>query len=113
MVQRLGVRRYQRTSITEWFQVVTWEDDTGKKPRQIWRLIPVKADGVSTPSVSLSNTLGSEPPPSHDGSATEQFSTCTCAQRTESECDELGTVNEVTVVTTTVTTRRRYRPEDA
>ena len=113
MVQRLGVRGYQRTSITEWFQVVTWEDDTGKKPQQIWRLIPVKVDGVSTPLVSLSNTLGSEPPPSHDGSATEQFSTCTCAQRTESECDELGTVNEVTVVTTTVTTRRRYRPEDA
>ena len=35
-------------------------------------------------------------------------------QHTELECDELGTVvNEVTVVTTTVTTRKKYRVEDA
>ena len=74
----------------------------------------MKVDGVSTPSVSLSNTLGSEPPPSHDRNATGQSSTCTCTQHTEPECDDLGTVvNEVTVVTTTVTTRRRYRVEDA
>ena len=52
---------------------------------------------------------GSLPP---YGGGAEQSSTRT--QHTEPERDELGTtVNEVTVVTTTVTTRRRYRVEDA
>ena len=38
----------------------------------------------------------------------------TRAQNMEFERDELGTVvNEVTVVTTTATTRKRYRVEDA
>ena len=49
--------------------------------------------------------------PSYEGDA-RQPSTRT--QHTELECDELGTVvNEVTVVTTTATTRKRYRVEDA
>ena len=52
--------------------------------------------------------------PSYDGDATGQSSTH--AQHAESERDEFGTiVNEVTVVTitSTITTRKRYRVKDA
>ena len=83
-------------------------------PRRIWNLIPVKVEGALTPSQSLSETLGSGTLPAYDGDTTGQSSTR--AQRVESEYDELGTiVNEVTVVTTnsTITTRKRYRVEDA
>ena len=53
---------------------------------------------------------GSLPP--YDGDNSGESLTRT--QNTESGSDELGTfVNEVTVVTTTVTTRKRYRVEDA
>lgn len=49
--------------------------------------------------------------PSYDGDKGGSF---TRTQHAESESDELGTfVNEVTVVTTTVTTRKRFRVEDA
>ena len=66
----------------------------------------MKTEGAS------SKALGSGSPPLYDGGAAGQSSTH--AQHAESEYDELGTiVNEVTVVTTTVTTRRRYRVEDA
>jgi len=54
--------------------------------------------------------LGTGSLPPYEGNA-GQSSTRT--QYTESERDELGTtVNEVTVVTTTVITRRRSRVED-
>jgi hypothetical protein len=64
----------------------------------------VEVERVLTPSGSL---------PPYDGDAGQSS---TRAQHTESEYDEFGTVvNEVTVVTTTstVTTRKRYRVEDA
>ena len=67
-----------------------------------------------TPSQSLPAGSGSLPP--YDGDTAGQSSVCT--QHVESENDEFGTiVNEVTVVTTTststVTTRKKYRVEDA
>ena len=69
---------------------------------------------TSTLPRSSSETLGPDMLPSYDGGATGQSSTH--AQHADSERDEFGTiVNEVTVVTTTstVTTRKRYRAEDA
>jgi len=74
---------------------------------QAWRLIPVKVGGVSPPSQSFSETLGSGSPPLYDGDVTGQSSTR--AQHAESERDDFGTiVTEVTVVTT----RKRYRVEN-
>ena len=88
------------------FQVILHKDgEPSLVTWWIWKLIPVKIE---------EETLGSGFPPSYDGDATRQSSTH--AQRTDSEHDEFGTiVNEVTVVTTTstVTTRKRYRTEDA
>ena len=76
----------------------------------------MEVKGVFAPSLSPSETLGSGSPPLYDGDATGQSSAR--AQHVESEHDEFGTiVNEVTVVTTTststVTTRKKYRVEDA
>jgi hypothetical protein len=60
----------------------------------------VKIESAFTPPGSL---------PSYDGDVGQSS---TRAQQTESEHDEFGTVvNEVTVVT--VTTRKKYRVEDA
>ena len=98
--------------MTAEFQVKLFKDE----PRgawRIWKLLPVKVEGVPTPSQLLSEKLGSDSLPSYDGDTTGQSSTH--LQHAESEHDELGTtVNEVTVVTTTgtVTTRKRYRVED-
>ena len=76
----------------------------------IWRLIPVKVEGVSAPSRPSSETLGLGSLPSYDGNATGQSSTST--QHAESEHDDFGTI--VTEVTTTfITTRKKYRVEDA
>ena len=69
----------------------------------MWKLIPVKVE--SRPSTG---TVGQEFPPSYEGDAIGQPSAHN--QRTEFERDDFGTV--VTEVTT-VTTRRRYRVEDA
>jgi len=78
---------------------------------QMWKLIPIKAEGVSTPSQSLSEVLGSGPPPLYDGDAAAGQSS-TRAQNAESERDDFGTtVTEVT--TTIVTTRKKYRVADA
>jgi hypothetical protein len=68
----------------------------------------VQVEGAFTPSRSLSETLSLGSLPSYDGDAAGQPSTR--AQYAESERDDLGTI--VTEVTT-VTTRRRYRVEDA
>jgi hypothetical protein len=68
----------------------------------------MKVEDAFMPSQSSSETLGSGFPPSYDGDATGQSSTR--AQYAESEQDDFGTV--VTEVTT-VTTRKRYRVEDA
>jgi len=67
---------------------------------------------VFTPSQSLSERFGLDSLPSYDRDATGQSSSR--AQHVESEHDELGTVvKEVTVTTTTVTTCKKYRVEDA
>ena len=68
----------------------------------------MKIEGKSTSSRSPSGTVGQEVPPSYEGDAIGESSVR--GQRTESERDEFGTI--VTEVTT-VTTRRRYRVEDA
>ena len=76
--------------------------------RRVWKLIPVKAEGMPTPSQPSSEAfgLGSLPPYREDG--TGQFPTR--AHHAESERDDFGTI--VTEVTTT-TTRKRYRVQDA
>ena len=66
------------------------------------------AEGAFTPSQPSSETLGSGSLPSYDGDTTGQSSTHT--QHAESERDDFGTI--VTEITT-ITTRRRYRVEDA
>jgi len=90
-------------------KVVT-HHETEDTPWQVWNLTPMKVEGGSAPPRSSLETPepGSLPP---YGGDTAQPSTH--AQHVESERDEFGTVvNEVTVVTTTVTTRKRYRVED-
>ena len=65
----------------------------------------MKVEGAS------SGTLESRSPPSYEGDAGQSS---TRAQHTELERGEFGTVvNEVTVVTSTVTTHKRYRVEGA
>ena len=89
-------------------QVQFWEDRGGSD--HTWKLIPVKIEGTPTPPQPSSDTPGSDPLPSYDPGATGQSSTHT---QQESEKDEFGTiVSEVTVVTSTVTTRKRYRVEE-
>ena len=75
----------------------------------IWKLIPVKVeDDAPTPPQPSSDG----PLPSYDEGTTGQSSTC--AQHAESERDDFGTiVTEVTTTSTVVTTRKRYRVEDA
>jgi len=86
--------------------------DAEPLPLRIWRLIPAKVEDVFTPSQVFSETRGPAFPPSYNQDAPGNSSTYT--QRTESESDGFGTVvDEVTVVTSTVTTRKRYRVEDA
>lgn len=80
----------------------------------MWNLIPAKVEGAFALSQSSSEKLSLGCPPAYDGEAAGQSSTH--AQSAESERDEFGTiVNEVTVVTitSTFTTRKRYRVEDA
>jgi len=83
-----------------------WAPDT----MQIWRLIPMEVeDTVTTPCSSLGTVQPRSLPP-YDG---DPGGSSTHTQHTEAGSDESGTfVNEVTVVTTTVTTRKRYRAED-
>ncbi|KAF9648163.1 hypothetical protein BDM02DRAFT_3115784 [Thelephora ganbajun] len=90
-------------------QVVSWtEGDHVSVPLLMWKLIPVKVEGMTTPSRSSSETLGPGSLPSYDEDASGQ--SLTRAQRTESERDDFGTI--VTEVTT-ITTRKRYRVEGA
>ena len=70
----------------------------------------MKVEGTFTRSQSSPEALDPGSLPSYDGDITGQSSTRT--QRTESERDDFGTI--VTEVTTTlVTTRKKYRAEDA
>ena len=72
----------------------------------------MNVEGTATSSQSLSGTIGSDFLPPYDGGTTGQPSAHT--QHVGFEHDGLGTVvNEVTVVTTTTTTHKRYRVEDA
>ena len=92
-------------------QIILWTEE-GSQAWWIWRLIPVKveAENVSTPPRSSSEMHGPGSLPSYDEDTTGQSSTR--AQHAESERDAFGTI--VTEVTTTViTTRKRYRVEDA
>ena len=78
----------------------------------MWKLIPVKTEGIfsSRTSFDTAEPAGPRSPPSYDR---DEAQSSTRADHTESGQDELGTfVNKVTVVTTTVTTRERYRVED-
>ncbi|KAF9780972.1 hypothetical protein BJ322DRAFT_289453 [Thelephora terrestris] len=84
-------------------------------PSLTWKLIPMKVENTIPPSQLLSEILGSGSPPTYDGYVAEPESP-THTQHIEYRREEFGTiVNEVTVVTTnsTVTTRKRYRVEDA
>jgi len=79
--------------------VQLWEDGGTPYSWWIWRLLPVKAEKPDLDSL-----------PSYDRGATEQSPTR--LQHVQSEHDGFGTiVTEVT--TTTVTTHKRYRVEDA
>ena len=72
----------------------------------------MEVGGVSTPSHQSSKTLGSGLPPSYSGDEPGQSSTQ--IQHTECEHDDFGTiVTEVTTTNTVVTTRKKYRVEDA
>jgi len=78
-----------------------WNSDKPSTWR-IWKLIPVKSEGTFAPS----QPSGSDSLPSYSGNTTRQL--CTCAQHTESDRDDLGTI-----VTEITTIRKRYRVADA
>ena len=88
-------------------QVITWTDtETQRGTWRMWKLIPVKVEGVLNPSRRSSEALGSGSLPPYDGDATGRSSTH--AQHAESERDDFGTiVTEVTILTT----RKKYRVE--
>ena len=97
--------RYQG-AIADWLTSQVHFYDGAGHVHQTWRLIPARVEGVFTPSQS--GSLGSLPPYGED--ATGQSSTHT--HHAESEGDDFGTI--VTEVTTsTITTRKRYRVQDA
>ena len=69
----------------------------------------MKTEGIFSTRTSPDPAEPPRSPPSYNRDAESS----TRAEHTESGQDELGTfVNKVTVVTTTVTTRERYRVED-
>ena len=71
----------------------------------------MKVEGASVPLYPSFETLDSGSLPSYER---DPGQSSTHAQHAETEHNEFGTiVNEVTVLTTTVTTRKRYRVEDA
>ena len=106
--QRLDVARYRRGTLLNCLtQVMTWTE-TAPVAWFNWKLIPVKVEDLLTPSMSSSEALGSGSLPSYDEGDTRRSSTR--AQHTEH--DDFGTVvSEVTTVV--VTTRKKYRVEDA
>ena len=89
------------------FQVSIREDEPPRKAWRIWKLIPMKVEGSFARSQLSAETLGSGSLPSYDGETSQSSAR---AEQVQSERDEFGTVvTEVTVVTT----RKRYRVEDA
>ena len=114
MAQRLEVCGYCEAQLNSFnMQVALWTVmEIKPAPKAIWKFIPVKVDdvrGMFTPSQSSPETLDSSSLPSYDGDTTGQPSART-QQYVESEREDLGTI--VTEITT-ITTRRRYRVEDA
>ena len=87
---------------------MTWIDEE-PVPCRIWKLIPVKVGGVLAPSQKSSEMLRLGSLHSYNGDTTGQSST-SHTQHAEPDRDDFGTiVTEVTIVTT----RRKYRVEDA
>ena len=87
--------------------MLIYEDTPPRAAWRIWKLIPVKVGGVFTPSQSSFGVFDSGSLPSYDGNTSQPP---TRTQHAESERDEFGTVvTEVTIVTT----RKKYRVEDA
>ena len=77
---------------------------------QIWDLIPVTAGGTPMPPHRPFEAEGPGPLPLYKEAPGQPH---VRTHSVEYERDELGTVvNEVTVVTTTITTRKRFRVED-
>ena len=77
----------------------------------MWKLTPVKIEGIFASRTSFDTAEPVRSPPSYDR---DEAPSSTRAEHIESGQDELGTfVNKVTVVTTTVTTRERYRVGDS
>ena len=77
----------------------------------MWKLTPVTVVGASMPPCSSFETLEPGPLPSYEK---DSGGSSIRTQHAESERDKFGTiVSEVTVLTTTVTTTKRYRLEDA
>ena len=99
-----NTRELQLTALT--FQILIHENTPPGAAWRMWKLVPVRVEGVFVPSQLLSGTIGSDSLPSYDG---EAWRSSAHAQHAESERDEFGTVvTEVTIVTT----RKRYRVED-
>lgn len=82
-------------------------DDSGKG-WQTWSLIPMRVGDTPTPQHLWSESLSSGFPPPYGGEATRESSAR--AHHAESERDDFGTI--VTEVTT-ITTRKKYRVQDA
>jgi len=87
--------------------VLIYEDGPSRGAWRIWKLIPVKVEGSFTHAQLPAETVISGSLPPYNGN---QWQAIAHAQHVESERDEFGTVvTEVTVVTT----RKKYRVEDA
>ena len=116
----LGAERYRRTELLNslTIQVQLWEQEKALT-WWIWKLIPMKAEGMPTPA-SQSPLSSSGSPPTYDGDTAGQSSAH--AQHTESERGDFGTIvtevttttnTNTTTTTTTTTTRKEYRVQDA
>lgn len=80
-------------------------------PWQTWIFKCVKAEGTFTPSQLSLRTPNAGATPPNDGDAT---GTPTQTQHAEYERDDFGTiVTEITTVTNTISTRKKYRVDDA
>jgi hypothetical protein len=84
--------------------VELYDAHVGGVPWQTWILKPERVGGAFTPTPLLPEILRVATPPPNGGIR---------IQHAEYENDGFGTtVTEVTTVTNTTTTRRRYRVED-
>lgn len=103
-------RRQQSLELTHLSQVELHDVHDKSVPWQTWILIPQKVEGSFTPSQSLPKTVDPSIPPSNAEDVTEPS---TQTRHAEYERDDFGTiVTEVTTVTNTIITRKKYRVED-